>query len=233
MHLLILRTHVLRAPFLYRALRYENIGADLCHPENIKNMWYGQYDAVLIPLAEWDSPLLDSLLKTIRGLGQVPAWVLTRRLPPFSMRVLYKNLFQGGIYFRPFNTPFKHLLKEFNRIEIKKNHRIPLNPNQKQILVNDLLIDTETREVERSGRSIHLRNKEFALLLCLAKNPGKALTRTFLLETVWDRNTSILSNTVDVHINRLRHKVDGTSNAPIIKTIPCVGYKLAFQKMSA
>lgn len=230
MHLLILRTHILRAPFLYRALRYENIGADLCHPENIKNMWYGQYDAVLIPMAEWDIPLLDSVLKTLKSLSQIPVWVLTRALPPFSMRVQYKNLFKGGIYFRPFNTPFKHLLKEFNNIEIKKNHR--MDPNHKQILVNDLLIDTETREVERNGKSIHLRNKEFALLLCLAKNPGKALTRTFLLETVWDRNTSILSNTVDVHINRLRHKVDGSSNLPIIKTIPCVGYKLAFQKIS-
>jgi len=230
MHLLILRTHSLRAPFLYRALRYENIGADLCHPENIKNVWYGQYDAVLIPLAEWDIPLFDSVLKTIKSLGEVPVWVLTRALPPFSLRVQYKNLFKGGIYFRPFNTPFKHLLKEFNHIEIKKNHRT--EPNHKQILVNDLFIDTETREVERNGKSIHLRNKEFALLLCLAKNPGKALTRTFLLETVWDRNTSILSNTVDVHINRLRHKVDGPSNSPIIKTIPCIGYKLAFQKIS-
>lgn len=236
MHFLILRTHALRAPFLYRALRYENLGADLCHPENIKNIWYGQYDAVLIPLAEWDTPLLDSLLKTISSFGEVPIWVFTRALPPFSLRVQYKNLFKGGIYFRPFKLPFRHLLKEFNRIEIKKNRPIrhALSPmNQKQIMVNDLFIDTETREVERNGKSIYLRNKEFALLLCLAKNPGKALTRTFLLETVWDRNTSILSNTVDVHINRLRNKIDGESNAPIIKTIPCIGYKLAFQKIIA
>ena len=76
------------------------------------------------------------------------------------------------------------------------------------IVVGDLVIDLVGRRVERSGRRIELSSREFALLECLGRGAGQVQSRTMLLERVWDMNQDPMTNVVDVHINRLRRKVD-------------------------
>lgn len=88
----------------------------------------------------------------------------------------------------------------------------------------DIWLDLERREVKRHKTFIPLRNKEFALLEFFILNRGKVLTRTSILEHVWDRNSHFSSNTVDVHINRLRRKIDNPFKEKLIHTIHCIGY---------
>ena len=94
------------------------------------------------------------------------------------------------------------------------------------IVVGDLVIDLVGRRVERSGRRIELSSREFALLECLGRGAGQVQSRTMLLERVWDMNQDPMTNVVDVHINRLRRKVDHGYARPLIHTIRGVGYVL-------
>ncbi|HUU98070.1 MAG TPA: heavy metal response regulator transcription factor [Phycisphaerae bacterium] len=94
------------------------------------------------------------------------------------------------------------------------------------VVVGDLTIDLVGRRVERGGRRIELSAREFSLLECLGRSAGQVLSRTILLERVWDMNQDPMTNVVDVHINRLRKKVDQGFSKPLIETIRGVGYVL-------
>lgn len=93
-------------------------------------------------------------------------------------------------------------------------------------VIGDLSLDVVGRRVDRGGRRIELSTREFALLECLARSAGQVLSRTLLLERVWDMNQDPMTNVVDVHINRLRRKVDFGFERPLIHTIRGVGYTL-------
>lgn len=88
----------------------------------------------------------------------------------------------------------------------------------------NIWLDTEHRFVKRDNQVIPLRNKEFLLLEYFILNRGKLITRNSLLENVWDRNAEFSSNTIDVHINRLRLKIDRPFREKFIHTVPCMGY---------
>ncbi|MBL8881071.1 MAG: winged helix-turn-helix transcriptional regulator, partial [Phycisphaerales bacterium] len=83
-----------------------------------------------------------------------------------------------------------------------------------------------SRRVERGGRRGDLSAREFALIECLGRSAGQVLSRTMLLERVWDMNQDPMTNVIDVHINRLRRKVDHGFGRPLIHTIRGVGYVL-------
>jgi two-component system OmpR family response regulator len=83
-----------------------------------------------------------------------------------------------------------------------------------------------SRSAERSGRVIELSGREFSLLEYLMRNAGQILTRTMILERVWGYDFDTASNIIDVHINRLRAKVDRDQAVKLIRTIKGVGYVL-------
>ncbi len=85
-------------------------------------------------------------------------------------------------------------------------------------------LDTDRRVIAVGPNKISLRNKEFCLLKYFFENPGRILTRTEILEEVWDRNIFCETNTVDVHVSILRSKLRQLSLDPLIKTVHCVGY---------
>lgn len=85
-------------------------------------------------------------------------------------------------------------------------------------------LDVESRFAKRDHSAILLRHKEFELLEFFIINRGKILTRNTILENVWDRNANFASNTVDVHVNRLRRKIDDPFPEKLIHTIHCLGY---------
>lgn len=99
--------------------------------------------------------------------------------------------------------------------------------NGEQILTcKDIVLDFINHIVKCNNKNLLLRNKEFALLEFFMLNQGKILTRNTILEHVWDRNTSLFSNTVDVHVARLRKKLEGNGNKEkFIHTVYCIGYK--------
>jgi heavy metal response regulator len=90
----------------------------------------------------------------------------------------------------------------------------------------DLELDTMAHIVKRAGREIELKPKEFALLEYLLRNAGRSVTRTMILEHVWDIHFDSVSNVVDVHINSLRNKLDKDYQPQLIHTIRGVGYVL-------
>lgn len=85
-------------------------------------------------------------------------------------------------------------------------------------------IKTDSRKFFVSGIEVPLRNKEFNLLAYFLDNVGKILTRTQILEDVWDRNICCATNTVDVHVSSLRRKLRTYLNHDFIRTVNCVGY---------
>jgi len=91
---------------------------------------------------------------------------------------------------------------------------------------SDLVLDTKSRKVERGGKSIDLSTKEFALLQYLMENQGTVLSRMDISEKVWDIHFDTTTNVIDVHINRLRKKVDQDWPTKLIQTVRGAGYTL-------
>ncbi|MBC8064835.1 MAG: response regulator transcription factor [Chlorobia bacterium] len=94
-----------------------------------------------------------------------------------------------------------------------------------QIEIDDLQIDTNAKTVERGGIPIRLTPREYSLLVALARNEGRILTREVILEDVWNNEES-LDNTVNFHITSLRRKIDVATDRKLIQTVHGFGYTL-------
>jgi len=92
--------------------------------------------------------------------------------------------------------------------------------------VGGLTLDRLSRKVERDGESILLQPREFRLLEYLMKNAGKVVTRTMLLENVWDYHFDPQTNVIDVHMSRLRSKIDKGHASPLLQTVRGAGYMI-------
>jgi DNA-binding response OmpR family regulator len=99
-------------------------------------------------------------------------------------------------------------------------------PRETKLRVADLEIDTIRRRVSRGGRSIDLKPKEYALLEFLVQNSDRPVTRSHIIEHVWDIHFDSISNVVEVHVNSLRNKIDRGAEVPLIHTVRGVGYML-------
>lgn len=90
----------------------------------------------------------------------------------------------------------------------------------------DLVIDPVARVVSRAGKRIELTNREFRILEYLARNAGRVVTRSMLLEHVWDYNFDPQTNIIDQHVSRLRQKLDRIGGDPVIETVRGAGYSI-------
>jgi two-component system, OmpR family, response regulator len=104
--------------------------------------------------------------------------------------------------------------------------RLSIQEEQISLEVGDLHMDLLSREVTRDGKKIDLKPREFLLLECLMRHAGQVLTRTMLLEAVWDYHFDPQTNVIDVHISRLRQRVDREFSQPLIHTVRGAGYVL-------
>lgn len=91
----------------------------------------------------------------------------------------------------------------------------------------ELTMDLLARRVERDGRRVDLQPREFRLLELLLRNQGQVVTRTMMLEEVWDYHFDPGTNVIDVHISRLRKKIDENGGVPLLHTVRGVGYMLS------
>jgi two-component system OmpR family response regulator len=92
--------------------------------------------------------------------------------------------------------------------------------------VGDLEMDLLARTVKRSGKPIDLQPREFRLLEYLMRHAGQVVTRTMLLESVWDYHFDPQTNVIDVHVSRLRQKIDKGFDKPLLHTVRGAGYSL-------
>jgi two-component system copper resistance phosphate regulon response regulator CusR len=122
-----------------------------------------------------------------------------------------------------------YLAKPFALAEVTARLRALLRrgaPRESVLRVADLEMDTIKRLVRRAGKLIDLKPKEYALLEFLMRHSDRPLTKSLIIEHVWDIHFDSISNVVEVHINSLRNKVDRGFTPPLIHTIRGVGYVL-------
>jgi DNA-binding response OmpR family regulator len=122
-----------------------------------------------------------------------------------------------------------YMVKPFALAELSARLRAVLRrgaPRENVLRVADLELDTMNRTVRRAGRRVDLTAKEYALLEYLMRNSGRPLTKSLIIEHVWDIHFDSISNVVEVHINALRNKIDRGLPTPLIHTVRGVGYML-------
>lgn len=115
--------------------------------------------------------------------------------------------------------------KRCEKIYLELNELLKLRAKKSVLNCSDLSLDSVKRIVKRGNKIIALKNKEFCLLNFFIKNAGAVVTREQIIADVWDREANIFTNTVDVHVHKLRKKIDKDFPVPLIKTIPYVGYQ--------
>ncbi len=180
------------------------------------------YDALIVDRMV---PEVDgvTIVQTLRASGnQTPILILTA-LDKVDEKV--KGLKAGADDYlaKPFS--FTELLARLEAITRRKASG-PSAP-QTRLTCADLELDLLTRNVKRAGKEIDLQAREFALLEYLMRHSGTVVTRTMLLENVWDYNFDPQTNVIDVHISRLRQKIDKGFDKSLIQTLRGAGYKLA------
>lgn len=178
-----------------------------------------EYDVMIVDRM---LPSIDglSLAKAVRGAGnQTPILFLTS-LGGIDDRV--DGLEAGGDDYvvKPF--AFSEILARVNALA----RRAPLKAEETVLQVADLKMDLIRRKVTRADKSIDLQPREFRLLEVLMSNADKVLTRTMLLERVWDFHFDPKTSVVETHISRLRAKVDKGFDAELIHTVRGTGYTL-------
>src|SRR5204862_3124932 len=117
-------------------------------------------------------------------------------------------------------------------VRVKALLRRPPSQRAHELRVADLEVDRLTRQVRRGGKRIELTSKEYALLEYLAVNSGRVLSRTMIVEHVWDESFEGLTNIVDVYVRHLRSKVDDPFSNRLIHTVRGVGYSLGEEPQS-
>lgn len=125
-----------------------------------------------------------------------------------------------------------YLVKPFSFAELTARIEALLRrPSETQaetvLSCGDLELDLVARTARRGGRGIQLQPREFALLEYLMRRKGRVVTRTMLLEGVWDMHFDPQTNVIDVHISKLRRKIDSDGEAPLIRTVRGAGYMLS------
>jgi two-component system, OmpR family, response regulator len=188
-----------------------NEGFDLARTE--------RYDAIVLDLM---LPGRDglSVIEALRAAGDAtPVLILTARR---SVDDRVKGLQTGGDDYltKPFALP--ELLARVQAL-IRRSHGTPESP---RLVVGDLVLDRLTRRVERQGRPIDLRPREFALLELLMRHAGQVVSKTMILSEVWGYSFDPGSNVVDVLVFRLREKIDRGFDTPLLHTTRGVGYVL-------
>mgnify|MGYP003658987455 CR=1 FL=1 len=177
------------------------------------------YDALIVDRM---LPELDGLtiIKTIRGAGNTTPALILSALGEIDDRV--KGLRSGGDDYLVKPFAFAELLA---RIEILSRRRdSSAQKGDTKLFSGDLELDLLARKVIRGGKSIELQSREFQLLEYILKHKGQVVTRTMLLEHVWDYHFDPQTNVIDVHISRLRSKIDKGFETKIIRTVRGAGY---------
>lgn len=169
-------------------------------------------------------PGLDglTLLRTLRGAGNhVPILLLTA-LGDTDHRVEGLRAGADDYLVKPF--AYAELSARLDGI-VRRHHGAEREPTR--LRVGELELDLLAREARREGRRIELQPREFRLLEYLMRHAGQVVTRTMLLEAVWDYHFDPQTNVIDVHISRLRQKIDHGFSHPLLHTVRGAGYRLS------
>jgi len=207
------------ATFIRRGLEEEGYAVDVLHD--------GAAAGEQAHCIEYDAAVLDLMLPGRSGVqvlrdiraekAELPVLILTAKS---SLEERVTGLDSGAD---------DYMVKPFALAELSARLRALLRrgkPRETRLNMADLEMDIVRRTVTRGGRRIDLRPKEYALLEYLMRNSDRPVTRSLIIEHVWDIHFDSISNVVEVHINSLRHKIDREFSPPLIHTVRGVGYML-------
>jgi DNA-binding response OmpR family regulator len=171
-------------------------------------------------------PEVDGLTvcRTLRGRDiRTPILMLTAR-DAIDDRVAGLDAGADDYLVKPF--AIKELLARLRAL----TRRVSEQPKTTVLQIADLTLDTLTHYVQRGEQRIELTAKEYAILECMMRDPGRVLTRTMIAEHVWNYDVFNHSNVVDVYIRNLRRKLDDDFTPKLIHTIRGAGYRLAIEE---
>ncbi|ALG69284.1 response regulator transcription factor [Beggiatoa leptomitoformis] len=177
------------------------------------------YDAMIIDRM---LPMVDGLtiIQTLRAANNQTPTLILSALADVDDRV--KGLKAGGDDYLTKPFAFSELLARLEALL----RRVVHNTTETTLIVGDLSIDLLTRTAKRAEQEISLQPREFRLLEYLMRHAGQVITRTMLLENVWDYHFDPQTNVIDVHISRLRQKIDKDFTKPLLHTIRGAGYMI-------
>lgn len=220
MRILIIEDQKKLALSLKKGLEEQSYAVDVAY-DGVEGLEFTEsvaYDCIILDVL---LPKMDGLevLKKIRdSSSHMPVLILSAK---GSLEDRVRGLDLGGDDYlvKPFS--FTELLARIRAI-----HRRKSGAPQNILKIDDLTMNLATREVIRGGQKIDLRPKEFAILQHLMENKGRVMTRSVMMEHIWDYSAITGSNVIDVHIKRLREKIDSDFERKLIKTIKGVGYSI-------
>ncbi|MFC5419672.1 winged helix-turn-helix domain-containing protein [Bosea eneae] len=220
MRLLIVEDDAEAAAYLVKAFREAGHVADHA-PDGIEGYAMAQGGGYDVLVVDRMLPRMDglSVIRSLREQGETTPVLILSALAQVDDRV--KGLRAGGDDYLPKPYAFSELLA---RVEVLSRRRGAPASEPTTYRVGDLLLDRLAHRVTRAGEEIVLQPREFRLLEYLMKHAGQVVTRTMLLENVWDYHFDPQTNVIDVHVSRLRSKVDKGFEHPMIHTIRGAGY---------
>lgn len=224
MRILIIEDDAEAAGYLAKGLRESGHTAD--HAAS------GRAGLLQASTADYDAIVLDRMLPELDGLGvlrtlrasgiETPVLILSA-LGAVNDRVQGLKAGADDYLTKPF--AFSELLA---RLEVLQKRR-PADGGagvETVLTVGPLRLDRMARTASRADRPLDLLPREFKLLDYLMRNPGRVVTRTMLLEAVWGYHFDPQTNVIDVHISRLRQKIDKDFESPLLETVRGAGYRL-------
>ena len=221
MRILIIEDDRDAAQYLAKGLRESGHGAEVAEDgrEGLLMAAVGSFDLLIVDRM---LPNLDglSLVQHLRKTGNTTPVLFLSALAEVDDRV--KGLRAGGDDYLAKPFAFAELLARVENLGRRRSQ----SPATTHLKVADLELDLLSRKANRAGREIDLQPREFQLLETLMRHPGQVMTRTMLLEKVWNYHFDPQTNVIDVHISRLRQKIDRGFDPPLIHTVRGSGYSV-------
>lgn len=207
--------------FLEKGLREAKYALDVARngDDALYKASLNEYDAIILDIMIPGRDGLQVCRELRRAGSRVPVIMLTAR-DDVRDRVLGLDVGADDYLTKPFQV--SELLARLRALMRR-------GPALKStvIEIGDLQVDTSAQTVSRAGRMLALTAREYALIEYLARNAGRVISRSELIEHVWDERYDSFSNVIDVHINHLRQKLDRASDKPLIHTRRGAGYILS------
>jgi two-component system, OmpR family, response regulator len=206
------------ASFVVKGLKQNGFAAD--HASD------GENGLALAQAVNYDAAVIDIMLPKLDGLSLLRQLRHDKILTPVLIlsakaRVddRVKGLQAGGDDYLTKPFAFSELLARVQALIRRASH----TAEPTKLTAGDMTMDLLTREVIRGGQKIELQSREFALLELLMRHPGRAVTKTMILEQIWDYSFDPQTNVVDVLVHRLRTKIDKDFPVKLIQTMRGVG----------
>ena len=209
------------AEFVARGLRAERFAVDVSHDGDggLEMARAFDYDLIILDLMLPGLSGTEVLKRLRRQKPQVPVLILTAR-DGTAEKVANFEAGADDYLTKPF--AFAELL-----VRVKALLRRGATDRSSILRVADLEVDRLAQQVKRAGKRIELTSKEYGLLEYLVANAGRVLSRTMIIEHVWDESFEGLTNIVDVYVRHLRSKVDVPHPKKLIRTVRGVGYSVS------